>query len=76
VSTVNKRQFEADLLQALGLEGRHVLGITIKLRPKQMPLVTVVEVPKDDQGAQLLDVLRRYTLVEVPEDGKGASHAA
>lgn len=69
--TLNKREFEAGLLKALRLDGRAILDITIRIRPTQMPTVTIIEIPEAAAGEEVLALLGRYTLV--PCEGQPAA---
>jgi hypothetical protein len=70
---VNKRQFELDLLRALGLEGRLIAELTITVRARELPTVTITEYPSAVAGKEAPAVLGRYTLVPKDEPPRAAN---
>ena len=51
-----------DLCEALGLDGRLVTSITIRIQPNSLPLVRVTQAIYDEQAQALVSVVKRYTL--------------
>lgn len=55
-----------DLLKALGMEGRLVTGITIRLRVGEVATMFIREYADRDQMAAGVQIIGRYRLVEDP----------
>ena len=56
----------ADTLEALGLDLRNVLSVSIKLSA-DIPVVEVTYALGADAGEKLADTLRRYVLADIPD---------
>lgn len=54
--------FGAELVSALGLQGRSITSITMRVRVNAAVQVRVTEQLSEDHGKALLSVVRRYTL--------------
>lgn len=59
--------FGRELVEALGLKGRRITGITLRVMANEAAQVRVTELLRDENTNELLSTVRRYKLV--PADG-------
>lgn len=60
-------EFEKAILETLGLAGRPVVGLTLKMRVNQMPVIEVEELVQES-ASKPLEFLTRVTRWEQKED--------
>lgn len=63
---INPRATNAAICEALGLDGKSVAGVTIRLRPQEFPQITVHRYVLVDEGQKIADVVERFSLA--PKD--------